>query len=53
MVTPGGPAEQAGVRPGLVVVSVDGTTLNGKTFSETVRLFCGNPAPFLLATTAE
>jgi carboxyl-terminal processing protease len=38
---PGSPAEAAGILPGDVIVSVDGTSLNGKTVDEAIALVKG------------
>ena len=38
---PGSPAEAAGIQPGDVIVSVDGTSLNGKTIDQATALIRG------------
>jgi hypothetical protein len=43
MVTPDGPADKAGVRPGMAIIAVDGMALSGKTLPETVTLLRGKP----------
>ena len=42
-VTPDGPADKAGVRPGMAIVAVDGTALSGRTLPESVALLRGKP----------
>lgn len=41
MVHPGGPAHKAGIRHGDEVVSVDGTTVTGKSYEQVVRMIRG------------
>jgi len=42
-VTPDGPADKAGVRPGMALVAVDGTALSGRTLPKSVALLRGKP----------
>jgi len=41
MVHPGGPAHKAGIRHGDEVVSVDGTTVTGKSYEQVVKMIRG------------
>ena len=42
-VTPDGPADKAGVRPGMAILAVDATALSGKTLQESLALLRGKP----------
>jgi len=43
MVHPEGPAQQAGLRHGDEVMSVDGTSVTGKTYEQVVKMIRGEP----------
>lgn len=43
MVMRGSPAEKADIRSGMLIVSVDGTALHGKTLRDSVKLLRGKP----------